>query len=303
MAKVGDKTHTQHGVGTITEVDTVRGRTQYRVAGAGFNVWLDETKIHVANEGGMFAFRPMDEYAEEARNAPQYGLGLDPSIEHFAGLDATIEPGSTPVNENNSTALPYDWTPQYHHDVWADEQTIQPGEQEIDSDDRLKATDSVSGNRVDERPYPGPNPDLFAKSSARLGYYDEDYDDAPYTGEGGTSDDYYDQPAEDFHFFRTPPTVHRPGGDHRWDGSRWLRQAPRLERGRPGGLVRRVSDGPRNRRGLEHRPPPACDQPRLLRGRRARSRSDRQADPRLRLGTGLHPRRARHPRPFAPEAP
>ena len=217
MAKVGDKTHTQHGVGTITEVDTVRGRTQYRVAGAGFNVWLDETKIHVANEGGMFAFRPMDEYAEEARNAPQYGLGLDPSIEHFAGLDATIEPGSTPVNENNSTALPYDWTPQYHHDVWADEQTIQPGEQEIDSDDRLKATDSVSGNRVDERPYPGPNPDLFAKSSARLGYYDEDYDDAPYTGEGGTSDDYYDQPAEDFHFFRTPPTVHRPGGDHRWD--------------------------------------------------------------------------------------
>lgn len=167
MAKVGDKTHTQHGVGTITEVDTVRGRTQYRVAGAGFNVWLDETKIHVANEGGMFAFRPMDEYAEEARNAPQYGLGLDPSIEHFAGLDATIEPGSTPVNENNSTALPYDWTPQYHHDVWADEQTIQPGEQEIDSDDRLKATDSVSGNRVDERPYPGPNPDLFAKSSRR----------------------------------------------------------------------------------------------------------------------------------------
>lgn len=70
---------------------------------------------------------------------------------------------------------------------------------------------------MDERPYPGPNPDLFAKSSARLGYYDEDYDDAPYTGEGGTSDDYYDQPAEDFHFFRTPPSAHRPGGDHRWD--------------------------------------------------------------------------------------
>ena len=48
MAKVGDQTHTAHGLGTITEVDTIRGRSTYRVAGRGFNVWLDETKIHVA---------------------------------------------------------------------------------------------------------------------------------------------------------------------------------------------------------------------------------------------------------------
>lgn len=159
MAQIGDKTHTPHGLGTITEIDSVRGRTQYRVAGAGFNVWLDETKVHVANEGGgLFGYGP---WAEEAREE-----SLDPNIEHFAGLDATIEPGSTPVNERNHTTLPYNPTPQYHHDVWADDLNIQPGEQEIDADERLHASDSVSGKSQSERPYPGPNPDLFAKSSA-----------------------------------------------------------------------------------------------------------------------------------------
>ena len=75
MAKVGDKTHTPHGVGTITEVDTVRGRTQFRVAGAGFSVWMDETKVHVANEGGgLFGYGP---WAEEAADTPQYALGID----------------------------------------------------------------------------------------------------------------------------------------------------------------------------------------------------------------------------------
>ena len=225
MAKVGDKTHTQHGVGTITEVDTVRGRTQYRVAGAGFNVWLDETKIHVANEGGgLFGYGP---WAEEARENPQYALGIgpehDPSIEHFAGLDATIEPGSTPVNENNSTTLPYDWTPQYHHDVWADEQTIQPGEQEIDADDRLRATDSVSGESKSERPYPGPNPDLFAKSSA----YDPSkfYPGGPYGTGPGWGGDIWGPEAGPNDYKKLPdnseqwnhPHWKRPEGDHRWD--------------------------------------------------------------------------------------
>lgn len=37
--------HTAYGPGEVVETNTVRGRTEYRVAGNGFNVWLDETKI------------------------------------------------------------------------------------------------------------------------------------------------------------------------------------------------------------------------------------------------------------------
>ena len=78
MAKVGDAAHTSYGLGTITEVETVRGRSSFRVAGNGFNIWLDETKLHVANNP------------------------------YLGGLETTIDPGD--INEDNHTTLPYDCT-------------------------------------------------------------------------------------------------------------------------------------------------------------------------------------------------
>lgn len=137
MHKVGTRVHTAHGDGEVTEVETVRGRTEYRVAGRGFNVYIEASKLQVASG-------------------------------HHAGLNDTIDPGRPyEVNRNNSTTLPYDYTPQHHVDMFAGEQTIQPGDYEIDPDERLHASDSLTGEqRKDNRPYPGPNPDLFAKSSA-----------------------------------------------------------------------------------------------------------------------------------------
>ena len=37
--------HTEYGPGRIIDQETVRGRTQYKVAGAGFEVWVDQTKL------------------------------------------------------------------------------------------------------------------------------------------------------------------------------------------------------------------------------------------------------------------
>jgi ferritin-like metal-binding protein YciE len=105
----------------------MRGRTRHKVAGAGFEAWLDSTQVRTSTLGD--------------------------------------------INEDNSTTLPYDPEPQYPSDMWDHDSTIQPGEQEIDADERLSPSDSLDFDSAPERPYPGPNPDLFAKdaSAANLG--------------------------------------------------------------------------------------------------------------------------------------
>jgi LysM repeat protein len=75
--------------------------------------------------------------------------------------------GFAPVDHENSVALPYDPSPQYGVGPLS-ESTIQPIH-EIDPDDRLHPADSLSFDSVGESEagrQPGPNPDLFAKSSA-----------------------------------------------------------------------------------------------------------------------------------------
>lgn len=132
MAQIGDSAHTSYGPGVVTEIDTVRGRTSLRVAGNGFNVWLDQAKVHTV-----------------------------------AGLETTIDPGGSYHVQDNSTTLPYNPDPQHHVDLFRHDQNIQPGEFEIDKDDRLHSSDSVSfSDKGDNRPYPGPNPDLFAKDAS-----------------------------------------------------------------------------------------------------------------------------------------
>lgn len=184
MANVGDSAHTDHGLGIITEVDTVRGRASFRVAGRGFNVWVDEARLRVATETPDL-YAPVRERTAAAPGE-HYGWLNDPDLEHLASLEvtadnpwnaaydlqSTVDPGNREVNDDNSTTLPYDPTPQFPVDMFRHEQTIIPGEQEIDRDERTSPSDSMSGDRRSEnRPYPGPNPDLFAKDAA---YHDDE---------------------------------------------------------------------------------------------------------------------------------
>lgn len=106
-------------------------------------------------------------------------------------LDSTQVRTSTlgDINEDNSTTLPYDPEPQYPSDMWNHDSTIQPGEQEIDADERLSPSDSLSFDSAPERPTPGPNPDLFAKGAARVDdWREEDWSESPF---GNDHDDRY----------------------------------------------------------------------------------------------------------------
>lgn len=121
--------HTAYGPGEVIKRDSVRGHTQLLVAGTGFRVWIDEKDVHIA--------------------ASPY-----PSDDHDEHID-----------EDNSTTLPYDPEPQYSADIFGTESTIQPGEHEIDADERLSPADSLTFEDRGEEPWPAPNPDLFAKGA------------------------------------------------------------------------------------------------------------------------------------------
>lgn len=163
MAKVGDSAHTPHGIGQITEVLNERGRLSYKVAGRGFSVWMDETKIHVANEGApLFSY----EFGPEHHHPSE----KDMELSYLGGLENTIEQGPT---FDNHTTLPWDPTPQYGVDLFRKEQTILPGDYEIDPDKRLRPSDSVSGESRSTRGGPQPNPNLFDRDSSQNPFADE----------------------------------------------------------------------------------------------------------------------------------
>lgn len=71
------------------------------------------------------------------------------------------------VNEDNSTTLPYDPTPQYPSDMWANQATILPGDQEIDAEERTSPSDSLDFDSRSGHAWPAPDPSLFAKSASR----------------------------------------------------------------------------------------------------------------------------------------
>lgn len=145
--------HTAHGPGRIVATETMRGRTRHKVAGAGFEAWLDSTQVHMAENREMYHYDsiPDDGGKDEG------DVYSDTPI--YTERNATLGD----INEDNSTTLPYDPEPQYPSDMWDHDSTIQPGEQEIDADERLSPSDSLDFDSAPERPTPGPNPDLFAK--------------------------------------------------------------------------------------------------------------------------------------------
>ncbi len=192
--------HTAYGPGEIIDQETVRGRTQYKVAGDGFEVWLDETKIAGYTPPGEVDFSaPHWEGHEptESLTPDAFGGGYEPVDEH--DLDEYADPRGyfkrdrmrtpadydgygegelehlssrrqawAPMDHDNSTTLPYNPEPQHNAvgQVGDDDgsATIQPIHH-IDADERLRPSDSLT---FDDEEYdtPAPNDDLFAKSAA-----------------------------------------------------------------------------------------------------------------------------------------
>ena len=147
--------HTSYGPGEIVSTETMHGRTRHLVAGNGFRVWVDATQVRTAEaEEGLFSYQfgPHRQRDDDDQVWPYL----------MEAANTTIEPATDVMD--NSTTLPYDPSPQYPTEIWSQDANIQPGEQEIDKDQRLSPSDSRSLNRrKPSHPYPGPDPSLFVK--------------------------------------------------------------------------------------------------------------------------------------------
>ena len=146
--------HTAHGVGEV--IDTVRergGRVSYKVKIGLDEIWVKQGEV--LSEPGVggenlfsYAFTP-DQFQDPT------------ALQHGASVFAMGSRGFTNMEPAKSVRginrpYPYDPTPQYPVDMFTD-QTIQPGEQEIDADKRTSP--AQPGN---QRSSPGPSPALFA---------------------------------------------------------------------------------------------------------------------------------------------
>lgn len=159
--------HTEYGPGRIIDRETVRGRTRCKVAGEGFEVWIDQAKL-----GGLDDY---DEYNDSADDrdgheedihdlrhrlrAEDDGYGDDDPARYSSRL------AWAPLDRGNSTELPYDPEPQ-HHAVGTPgddgSSTIQPIHH-IDADERLRPSDSISFEPGEDDGQPAPDADLFAR--------------------------------------------------------------------------------------------------------------------------------------------
>ena len=187
--------HTEYGPGRIIAQETVRGRTRYKVAGEGFEVWVDQTKLGgyappaepdlnaphwdgydlgdtLSGDAFGGGYSPVDEddfsdisevaryHRDQLRADPDYMFDDDPDA-RYARL------AWAPMDDDNSTTLPYNPDPQ--HDAIGTpgddgSSTIQPIHH-IDADERLSPTDSISFDDAEDGEEPGPNPDLFARQA------------------------------------------------------------------------------------------------------------------------------------------
>lgn len=182
--------HTAYGEGRIVAQENYGlGKKRYRVAGVGFDVWMDGAEI--SKTAGNPRDRAGDAWAsgrdrgdkqhmeQDLDDRPDYhDMGhndyapksTEPSYDsngmadfghdHYGAAAFDFEPSQH--TWDNHTTLPYNWRPQFPVDMFRDEQTQSP-DHEIDADERLHSSDSRSGERrEEEHPYPGPAKHLFA---------------------------------------------------------------------------------------------------------------------------------------------
>lgn len=104
---------------------------------------------------------------------PESGRLEEASIHEGFGSSAFAhEPPGPIIDYDNPPTYPYDPTPQFPVDMFRHEQTISP-DHEIDLDKRTSPTKAITLDDAAELTYPGPNPELFAKSGARHYPHDE----------------------------------------------------------------------------------------------------------------------------------
>ncbi|QDF18579.1 hypothetical protein SEA_PUPPER_93 [Gordonia phage Pupper] len=175
--------YTTYGPGRIVASETNRGRTRHRVAGNGFDVWMDATDVRIASEGeGALGGAPVG--ADPVGGEPgMNNYVFNPENEMPNGMLSNVlgshREAWAPVDFDNSTTLPYDPTPQYPALPGETESTIQPIHQ-IEPDERLDDTNSVTfRDEADDRD------DLFSENFAKGASFHEANPAALALGLGG----------------------------------------------------------------------------------------------------------------------
>lgn len=159
--------HPEHGLGEIVASETTRGRTHYKVAGAGFEVWMDETEVglRTASDQGedLFSYAPeMQAYARAEHHIPgvpehspeghgYYGDVTGSSPRDRAG-DAWADGKDRGVAQHGQQDLGYQDSPQ---DIW----------NEIDRDDYHREDDAQ------ERAHSEFGPEPTSYTSQSPGYH------------------------------------------------------------------------------------------------------------------------------------
>ena len=111
MLKIGSAVHTAHGTGTITDVDTVRGRSQYRVAGQGFSVWIDETKLAALGDVDESNSTTLPYDYEPQHPTETFGDEQTITPDHDIDADDLLSPTNSVTGESES--LPYPGPAEY----------------------------------------------------------------------------------------------------------------------------------------------------------------------------------------------
>lgn len=106
MLKIGSAVHTAHGPGTVTDIETVRGRKSYKVAGNGFSVWTDETKVAAlgdVDESNSTTLpydyepqHPTEMYTQESSMSPDHDIDLEERMSPTNSVTGDSESLDTP---------------------------------------------------------------------------------------------------------------------------------------------------------------------------------------------------------------
>ena len=177
--------HTEYGPGRIIDRETVRGRTRCKVAGDGFEVWIDQTRLggvsgvddfDIEGDGSEYGYGDPDYYPSGdddpaarlrlLRREDERGLG--PGMDDSDPARYSSRLAWAPLDRGNSTELPYNPDPQYDAIGTPGDDgssTIQPIHN-IDADERLAPSDSITFKDGGDEGGPGPSPDLFAREGA-----------------------------------------------------------------------------------------------------------------------------------------
>ena len=142
MVKIGSAVHTAHGLGKVTEVDTVRGRKSYKVAGNNFAIWLDETKVAAlgdVDESNSTTLpydyapqHPVETFSEESDFSPTYSIDADertsPTNSVTGESESDPQPSPGPNPDLFAKSAGNDWPSEYDEGDYSTDELAEMGE-------------------------------------------------------------------------------------------------------------------------------------------------------------------------------